>query len=192
MKTGQRSNRGGVMKDNRGFSLIELILIIAMMALVLGFGAVQVDSLFGYSAKEARSKLYTSLENLQTACLSKTRIPASKSSDAEIYLEIYEEDSIHYMKYVEFGTETKIKLGPKRISIMYNVGDDPDDETAYTAIDSSGGAAGTLYLSYSRTTGSFLPINDSGDCVRWIRIAGGRKSYQLQLMPNTGKVMMMH
>lgn len=171
---------------------MELVVVLAILALFIGFGAVQVDSVFGYSAKEARSKLYTSLESLQTSCLSKMKETVAKVDDAPIYMEIYEQNQIHYLRYVEYGTETKIKLGPKRIKIMYSLQDDESDPwemASFVPIESS--TPTTLKISYNRSTGGFLPLDDvAGEYVRRIYISGGRKSYILRLMPKTGKIVM--
>ena len=86
------------MKDNRGFSLVELIVVVAIMALLIGFGATRMDVVFGYSAKEARSKINSSLESLQVSCISKSKGNAqtmlagtSLNADVDVYMEIYKD-----------------------------------------------------------------------------------------------------
>ena len=59
--------------DNRGFSLVELIVVVAILAILLGVMAANIGRISGYRAKECRTKVVSSLENGRLVTLSKSR-----------------------------------------------------------------------------------------------------------------------
>ena len=176
------------MKRNKGFSLLELIVVISLIGIVLGVLVVRVDRVFGFSAKEARSKLYTSLESLQVSCLSKETTTATTVAGANVYMEIYQKDGLHYLRYCEHTKElSNVQLGPKRISIQYSLDSSPASYVNITGTTK-------LRLSYNRSTGAFLPISGGASprYVKWIVVSGGEKTYKIELMPKTGKLQMVN
>ena len=166
------------MKNNKGFSTLELIIVVAIMMIALGVGAVQVDNVFGYSAKEARSKINTSLESLKVSTLSKSRSIAATVYDTvnplDIYIEIYQKgNGVYYLKYHEEGyDDTVVKLGPRRFQINYKLKDD--------VLQDIGDEGGGLILAYNRTTGGFVPQGTSADdVVKYIICSTASKTYEL-------------
>jgi len=177
------------MKNNKGFSLLELIIVIAIMGVALFFGAVQADVIFGYSAKEARSKINTSLESLRVSCLSKSRSSATTVTDGtnplDIYMELYQEgNGIYYVRYHEEGSDDVVsKLNPRAISIKYQL--------RGGVLQDIGAKGHGLVMAYDRTTGGFIPQGTgTDDVVKNIVCSTGKKTYELELMPATGKVIM--
>ena len=155
MKTGQNDRGENMENKNKGFSLLEFIIIIAIMGVVLLFATPRVDSVFGYSAREANSKVY------------KTG------------------NGIYYVKFHQAGEEDKVeKLGPKRINISYQY-------KGSTNLHEIGTEGNGLFLAFDRATGGFIPQSVSGSSrvdIKYIYCSSGTKTYKLELMPNTGKV----
>jgi prepilin-type N-terminal cleavage/methylation domain-containing protein len=68
--------------NNKGFSLVELIVVISIMAVMVGFVSIGTGILSGKRAKEARDKLLSSLENVRTQTMGKDSIDATLSYDS--------------------------------------------------------------------------------------------------------------
>ena len=179
------------MKNNKGFSLMELIVVIAILGVVIGYIGVRANVIFGYSAKEARTKIYSSLENLRVSALSKSRSSADTiksggglNPELDIYIEIYQEgNGIYYVSYHEDGLDDVVnKLGPKSILIQYEL----KDGTTHLVGNKGDG----LFLAYNRSTGGFIPQGTGAtNTVNKIITSSADKTYVLDLMPSTGKVL---
>lgn len=182
------------MKDNKGFSFIELMITIAILGVLIGVMVVRIDSLMGYSAREACSKIDKSLSSLQVSCLSKSKGNANTIKDGaslnpqlDIYIEIYKnQKGITFVKFHEEGKDDIVKeLAPRRVTISYTFTDDAG------AVEVGEEGQG-LFLSYNRATGAFIPqtiVGSDKTEVKKIYCKSGKKNYQLKLMPNTGKVL---
>lgn len=197
MKTGQNDRGENMENKNKGFSLLEFIIIIAIMGVVLLFATPRVDSVFGYSAREANSKVYNAITSYKVACMGKSRsnvdsvlTSAGGSSVVnpalDMYMEIYKTgNGIYYVKFHQAGEEDKVeKLGPKRINISYQY-------KGSTNLHEIGTEGNGLFLAFDRATGGFIPQSVSGSSrvdIKYIYCSSGTKTYKLELMPNTGKV----
>lgn len=156
------------MKQNEGFSLVELIVVIAILA-VLGAGAVMgVGMLGGWQIKECVSLLDGGLNETRTEALSKQMAYLTISCD---------ENGSYYM---EVTGKPREKLAGDKITITYTT-DAGEGETAITTEQ-------PLSLSYDRSSGAFLPIKDTDVycttiCVR----IGEEKCTSIKLVKSTGK-----
>ncbi|MGN0485210.1 MAG: Tfp pilus assembly protein FimT/FimU [Lachnospiraceae bacterium] len=95
-------------KNDKGFSLIELIVTIAIMA-ILSVGAVYgISSLTGFYAKQAGELLYQAVSETKVDTMSKGE---------DVYMKVYQEGDSYWLE--RDGGEKK-KLGStKRILISY-------------------------------------------------------------------------
>lgn len=57
--------------NNRGFSLIELVVVVAIMALMVGMGSLAVSLLIGSEAKQAAEKIGAQLNEVKTGSMSR-------------------------------------------------------------------------------------------------------------------------
>ena len=195
MRIGQ-NDRGEKMKNNKGFSIVELLIVIILIGLFLG-AIPRIDSVFGYSAREASSKIYNGITSFKTSYMGKAKAQESCSivsvggvntvnPNLDMYMEIFKDSkNIYYVKFYQNGVEDTVeKLGPKRISIQYQLKNDPDKKDIGT--EGQG-----LILAFDRATGAFLPVDMSGGTakyVQYIYCSSGTKTYINELSPKTGKV----
>ena len=191
------------MKDDKGFSLIELIVIIAIMGALLTFGVVKSEVIFSYNAQEAYKKVMNTLATEKTQVLAHSTLasgttavcendgsitsgPGSVGSDG-VYIEFYVEDnSIYtktYIKGVATSTEGK-KVAGKGVTMICKVKDSVSH--AVTDVQVSGGEGSGFCFSYDRSTGAFLPYQNN-KYVEEIHVIGGEREYIIRLMKKTGK-----
>ena len=159
-------------KNNKGFSLTELIVVIAVMGVVMIGGVITLGLLYSASAKEASSKLNSALNKTRTECMTK--------SSASILIE-EKADSRYYITYnISGNDQPAVLIGDSRVVISYK-----DSENDSTTIAGSN----TLTISFDRETGAFKQINAEGTPVycKEIHIEAGHKTYTIQCERLTGK-----
>lgn len=190
-------------EDNKGFSLVELIIVVAIIAILSTIMAVNIGRLSGYRAKECRSKVISSLENGRTMALSKSR-GGSNTSNTNTYLVFVKNttDNCNYCITVTDSTITdvkKISKGNVTLSVAYS-----QDVASGTPVGSY--AAGVKNLSintasdvlqncvssgtvvaFNRQSGALLPT-DGGDNLYHMFASAGAYQYEITIHPKTGKV----
>ncbi len=186
------------MRDDKGFSLIELIVIIAIMGVVITFGVVRSEVIFSYNAQEAYKKVMSTLATEKTQVLAYSTLASGATSvhqtsgavdpnvrDKGVYIEFYVDgNSIYtktYVKGVPKSAEGK-KVAGKGVTMICKV----KAGSAVTDVPVSGGEGNGICFSYDRSTGAFLPYKD-GNYIEEIHVIGGDREYVIRLMKKTGK-----
>lgn len=158
-------------KNNKGFSLTELIVVIAIMGVVMVGGVITTGLLYSASAKEASSKLNSALNKTRTECMSK--------ASASVLIE-EKADSKYYLTYEISGNKQEAALfGDSRVVISYK---DSGDDVTTIAGDNK------LLISFDRETGAFKSISTTETLYcKEIYIEAGHKTYTIQCERLTGK-----
>lgn len=169
MKTG-RSSRGMFIKDNRGISLTELIVIIAIIAVLSTGVFMMVGTLTGWRVRECSDKL--------TAAMSETKVQAMSKTSAWMTIS-FDEDKGYILDKSFEGQEI---IAGTHITITYS--------------DSSGNKNvsiknNPLTISYDRSSGSFQSIgtDESGNALYCseIVIQQGKHERKILFYTETGK-----
>ena len=80
-------------KDNKGFSLVELVIVVGIMAVMLSFIFYSFSLLTGQNARECANNLTSALGKEKTYAL-------TKSATADCYMEIIQDtDGSYYVRY---------------------------------------------------------------------------------------------
>lgn len=190
--------------DNRGFSLVELIVIVAIMAILIGVLAANITRLSGYRAKECRTKVISSLENGRLLTLSKSR-GGSNMTNTHTYL-VFVRNNANGCNYCLTVVEDVItdvkKVSKGNVTLKYSTTKNAADGTAIGAFDGpsvlsidsdpsvlADAIAAGFWVGFNRQNGAFLPYDASGNTNVYQMFASlGPYNYGITIHPKTGEV----
>lgn len=154
--------------------MMEMIIVVAIMAIVVGGVFVGVGLITGKPAEKCANKLVSFMQRNRVTTMGKL----------DSYLEIYMEadGGKQYLCVKEFiKTEdgagyvaTQTRIGEADVEVWYST-----DGTSYVQLGTS-----PLKISYDRSSGAFK------DCCKKIEIKKGNKTVVLELVQRTGKIIM--
>lgn len=144
--------------DQRGFSLVELIVAVAIISILIGVGVRNLGVVQKYRVRECQDKLINAIQAHKIDALSKSVKNGSGSQCSDVtsmdsYLEIKRDNGFYYVTSYMPGTNratTKISKS-KAVKISYTVGG--------SATEIADGTS--LYIGFNRATGAFLPYTNS-------------------------------
>lgn len=172
-------------KDHRGLSLIEIVIVVAIMAILAGSVGIGVGMVLRKPADECASKLQSALQS--------NRMTAMGKVDAR--LEIYIEDGYIYIREIitsevtpgHLDTQkTETRIGDRGVELYYVL-----SNNRTTPIHLSEG--NPLILSFNRSNGGFNDLADMDSSLanvycEKIYINKGNRTQVLTLTRLTGKV----
>ncbi|MCR5256336.1 MAG: hypothetical protein K6D96_10520 [Acetatifactor sp.] len=174
--------------DNRGLSLMELIAVIAMMAVMVGGFTYSTAFLSGRAARECMEKLSSAIEQNK----------ATAAGKVDSYLEIYcDSESNVYVKEVSRGidrdgndvvTESNPEMIGKGVILRYRVTGDGPGYYRNIGVD-----ANHLILGFNRSSGAFKDLRQmspelEGKYCLEIKMSKANREYKISLSYLTGKI----
>lgn len=187
-------------QKNKGFTLVEMVITVAIFAILLGILVPSLNSILGFRTQRAANSIASALD--------KTKIEASNRLVGEMKLEKL--DDGYYISYYldrgKVGSESNVeqdqaeKIAPARTLISYVT---DNNETYQMETGDS------IVLTYDRATGGFLPLQETtwtqkailaeldagkdipltreGSYCTAIIVQGGRRIKTINMDINTGK-----
>ena len=186
---------------NKGFTLVELIIVVAIFTILLGIAIPSLDSILGFRVNRAANSI--------TAALDRTKTEASNRLVGEMMLE-KKSDGYYISYYLDRGKvggtsnvkqDQPEKIAPARTIISYTTDTNSTDKVM--------NVGDTLIITYDRATGAFLPIQNgvisqdeiltklnvgedvplqrTGAYCTSITVKGGRRYKTISLIKDTGK-----
>ena len=134
-------------KKNRGFTLVEMTVVLAIFAILLAVLVPSLDPVAGFRANRAASSF--------GAALDRTKIEAMDRLVGEMKLS-WTSDGYYISYYLDRGKtgvreEQPEKIASGRMKISYT-------DSNGTTVNLREGGTNELILTYDRSTGGFLPI----------------------------------
>lgn len=185
------------MEDNRGFSLVEILVCLAIVGVLLSFLFMNTGVINNYNTKEAAKKLNSSILNCRMYALSKSlgggSLPDANAANAStvtnstnVYLKVYQNSNNEFIcdLYVNDQlSDSSVSVlesktfSRKKIKIRYT-----DSSGVVHDITSSN----AMVIGFDRSNGAFLPMSD-GNYITRIEVLGAKITYDMKLYSKTGK-----
>lgn len=165
-------------RDNRGVSLVEIMIVIAIIAVLGGVGIMSFNAITGKPAQQCAQKIVYSLERHRTSAMSKvySQYKLYVGADKKIYLQ----------EFVS-NTDPSAAMDPAELGAA-------GIEVKYECVDSSGNVVvrdletNPLVLSFDRGSGAFKKLGAEDLYCQKIMVSRGGRTYEVTLVPLTGKV----
>lgn len=179
------------MKNEKGFSLIELIIVIAIMSVLGGFIFYSSSLLIGQDARQCANNLSTVLDKEKNYAMTK-----SGETDCQVELE-QKTDGIYATYYVpksatalptDPGALVKAeekKIGKKNVDITCRLV--LEDGTTRDISVAGRGGSNRLTIVYDRVTGAVKKVNGEEHCKEVKLTVQRGRTYELTLFAATGK-----
>lgn len=170
-------------KDKRGISLVEILVVIAIMAVVASVGIWGINAVSGRPAQQCSQKLIYSLERHRVTAMGKADAYYKLSIDAKnrvVFEEGISNTADEYGNYTYSTTSSEI--GNTRVKLAYIVSGGGEVE-----MDSGD----SLTIRFDRGSGAFKSFVDQDGnnlTVTGVVVQSGGRSFNVKLVQVTGKV----
>lgn len=112
------------MKKNRnaGFSLVEVIVVIAIMGVLIGMASTGISLLFSRDAEKCAMEIESGLDKLRTYTMSKKGSWYMKieQDGANYLMTIYRDEGTGEAVYEQINLGSKVTLAPTEIRLQFN------------------------------------------------------------------------
>lgn len=155
-------------QNQKGFTLVELIVVMAIMALLISGSIISYSLVVGQNIKGCTADVQS--------YIARTRVEALSKQDIKLTL-----STTDYGVYAKLSTENRdVKIGRPAISISYTTDKGNTVELSGTQ---------KLVLSFDRSTGAFKPLEGtpSTEYCTSIVLTSGSRTMTIKLIPKTGK-----
>lgn len=173
-------NKKKSVKNNSGFSLVELIIVIAIIAALISTVVLSVSMVFSANAKACSNDLQRAIADCKVTTMGKAQawLMVYRGENDRIY------SQLHIMEQKEGGevgelveiTEAPQKIGGNRVAVTYT------DASGTPNLELPTGADAGIRIEFDRSSGSFK------DAPQMIEIQGGHRDYKLDFIKLTGKI----
>lgn len=164
--------------NNSGYSIVELIIVIAIMAVIIATVSFSINLIFSANARGCANALERAIADCKVTTMGKN----------DAYLRIYRDtdENVYAQMFIIDRSGNEVpqdpeKLGGRRVRVGYlpsgaSAGDEPTEITGSTTVE----------IRFDRASGSFVKANH--DACATFDIRGGRRHYLVEMIQLTGKV----
>lgn len=168
-----RCNRG----DNKGYSLIELVIVLAIIAIIMSTVFYSIILIFSANAKSCANNIQRAIGDCKVTTMGKASayMTLYRNAEGNVYTQMHVKDGGAY-PYPSYGEAQKV--GTQKVTVKYK----PSSASAETELL----AGDEIEIWFDRATGGFLD-DGSHTFYEYIRVEGGSKNYKIVLTELTGK-----
>ena len=168
-----RNDRGYV-NNNNGYSIIELIIVLAIIAIIISTVFYSSILVFSANAKSCANNIQRSIGDCKVTTMGKSAayMELYRDADQNVYTRMYVMDSGG--SYVPSEPQ---KVGTSRVYVAYTPKGDVETELL---------AGDKIEIRFDRASGGFEE-DASGNIYEKLHVQGGSKKYEIVLTKFTGK-----
>jgi prepilin-type N-terminal cleavage/methylation domain-containing protein len=170
--------------NNRGFSLVEIVVTLAIMAVLTGTVSYGLSLSSGKKAEECARKLASELQSMRTLSLGKYEVIGKlyydSGSDSYILEQTVRKDA------KDAGTVTKIVVGVGAVDVSYSNEYSSEGNTYISLKGSDDKSENYICFKFSRSTGA-LDLNEE-KTYGHIRVEKSQKVKYVDIVPLTGRI----
>lgn len=171
------------MKDNKGFSLIEVIIVIAIFAIVTAGAGISVNMIQKANVSKGMREVDNGLDKLVNECLSKS---------APTYMYIYQDEDKDY--YIKFSKDKYNNIAAVIADSGTKTFIEKNKTTLYWESKSSGSDAiysnHFVYITFDKSTGSCVAYRAGGtriNDITAIKASRSGRAASVKIAYETGK-----
>ncbi len=169
---------------NAGYTLLEMIVVVAILAVGLTIGSMSINAIFSLEMKQSVKNISSELGKEKVASMTRT---------GEVYMRLYKDSDGIFIDRYENDTliEEHLKVGTVKVTVEYY----SDTNTSGTALNEVG-----IIIAFNKSNGSFKTIKQSwalfddaysplypDEYYSQLVLSSGNTSRTIVLWPNTGK-----
>lgn len=162
--------------NNSGYSIVELIIVIAIMAVLMGTVFFSISLVFNANAKACANSIQRSIADCKVTSMGKAQayMELRRDADNNVYTQMFVWDGTRYVG------QDKQKVGTSKVYV--GIVKEGDADTAATELTAGGSIA---VIKFDRASGSF-DATTYPNCAR-ILVRGGHRNYAIDMVRLTGK-----
>lgn len=163
--------------NNNGFSLVELVIVIAIIALIISTVFYSVIMVFSANAKSCANNIQRAIADCKVTTMGKAAayMELYRDTDEKVYTKMYIWDNAAG-DYVESEPQ---EVGSSRVYVAYTPKGGAETELLAGAVP--------IEIRFDRANGGFAKDAVSGKTYEKIHVVGGSKNYEITLTELTGK-----
>lgn len=141
-------------KKNRGFTLVEMVVIISIFVLLLGIMVPSLNSILGFRVQRAANSIASALDKTKIEASSRLigEMKLKKRSDGYYISYILDRGKVNGQENIKTN-EDEEKIAPSRTQISYVINGNEQQLAENESI----------VITYDRATGAFLPVQQQSE-----------------------------
>lgn len=194
-----------IRRNNKGFSLVELIVVIAIMAVMIGLTVLSISMIFGTQGKECAQKVASRMDSTKTGSMSRyNEVMELKILDkgerteiksdgiyADNYVATIKKKNQSFEEYPIGDPETR-KMGAASVIVTAYLSDGSSYVLKKDAAPSATNECEKIVIRYDRTSGSFEEADLGSGLIsntyyEKITFERGMRTYAIKFVSETGK-----
>ncbi len=162
-------------ENNEGYSLVELIIVIAIIALIISTVFYSVMMVFSANAKSCANNIQRAIADCKVTTMGKSSayMELYRDTDQNVYTKMYVWDS----GSADYKEAEPQKVGTGRVYVAYKPKGGIETELL---------AGAKIEIRFDRASGGFAK-DGSGNIYELLRVQAGSKNYEITLTELTGK-----